>query len=90
MWNTASTKQHQRKIMHYSLTQKQADLLVFIKEYMEKNEGVAPSFDEMKDGAGLASKAGIYRLLTALEERGRIMRIKGRARAIMVLGEAKE
>jgi repressor LexA len=51
------------------LTRKQQELLLFIHERM-KESGVPPSFDEMKDALDLASKSGIHRLITALEERG--------------------
>src|SRR5690606_17738043 len=44
-----------------------------------------PSFDEMKDALDLASKSGIHRLITALEERGFIRRLPNRARALEVI-----
>ncbi len=66
------------------LTQKQHDLLVFIDGRLKK-DGVSPSYDEMKDALGLASKSGIHRLITALEERGFIRRLPHRARALEVL-----
>ena len=66
------------------LTRKQIDLLKLIHDRME-SEGVAPSFDEMKDALDLRSKSGIHRLITALEERGFIRRLPHRARAIEVL-----
>src|SRR5690606_25034955 len=42
-------------------------------------------FDEMKDALDLASKSGIHRLITALEERGFIRRLPNRARALEVI-----
>ena len=66
------------------LTRKQHDLLMFIHERL-KEEGVPPSFDEMKDALDLRSKSGIHRLITALEERGFIRRLANRARAIEVI-----
>ncbi|TGS85731.1 repressor LexA, partial [Mesorhizobium sp. M2D.F.Ca.ET.178.01.1.1] len=41
--------------------------------------------DEMKEALDLASKSGIHRLITALEERGFIRRLPNRARALEVL-----
>jgi repressor LexA len=68
----------------YSLTEKQADLLQFIRTYMaEKN--IAPSCDEMRVHMGLNAKSGIHRLLVGLEERGHIKRLKHHARAIKIL-----
>ena len=66
------------------LTRKQAELLRFIHERL-KEAGVPPSFDEMKEALDLASKSGIHRLITALEERGFIRRLPHRARALEVL-----
>jgi len=66
------------------LTQKQKDLLVLIDTRL-KQDGVSPSYDEMKDSLGLASKSGIHRLITALEERGFIRRLPNKARALEVL-----
>ena len=66
------------------LTSKQKELLLFINERI-KETGVSPSFDEMKEALNLASKSGIHRLITALEERGFIRRLAHRARALEVL-----
>ncbi|MFB2553227.1 transcriptional repressor LexA [Ensifer soli] len=66
------------------LTRKQQELLLFIHERM-KESGVPPSFDEMKNALDLASKSGIHRLITALEERGFIRRLPNRARALEVI-----
>jgi repressor LexA len=66
------------------LTRKQHELLLFIHERL-KETGIPPSFDEMKLALDLASKSGIHRLITALEERGFIRRLPNRARALEVL-----
>ena len=66
------------------LTKKQHELLMFIHERI-KESGVSPSFDEMKEALDLASKSGIHRLITALEERGFLRRLPHRARALEVV-----
>ncbi|MFD0917515.1 transcriptional repressor LexA [Pseudahrensia aquimaris] len=66
------------------LTRKQHELLMFIHNRLQE-DGVPPSFDEMKDALELKSKSGIHRLITALEERGFIRRLANRARALEVL-----
>ena len=73
------------------LTRKQMELLDFIRNRMGE-DGVPPSFDEMKEALDLKSKSGIHRLITALEERGFIRRLAHRARAIEIvkLPEAME
>lgn len=66
------------------LTKKQHELLSFIDKQLN-SKGVSPSYDEMKDALGLASKSGIHRLITALQERGFIRRLPHKARALEVL-----
>ena len=66
------------------LTRKQRDLLALIHERTQE-QGVPPSFEEMKEALDLRSKSGIHRLITALEERGFIRRLAHRARAIEVV-----
>src|SRR5271156_787800 len=63
------------------LTKKQRELLLFINGRI-KETGVSPSFDEMKEALDLASKSGIHRLITALEERGFLRRLPQRARGL--------
>lgn len=66
------------------LTNKQHELLLFIHKRLSV-DGVSPSFDEMKDALNLASKSGVHRLVSALEERGFIRRLPHRARALEIL-----
>ena len=64
------------------LTAKQKELLLYIHERI-KETGVSPSFDEMKEALDLASKSGIHRLITALEERGFLRRLAHRPAAVL-------
>src|ERR1043165_6531402 len=66
------------------LTAKQKELLIYIHERI-KETGVSPAFDEMKEALDLASKSGIHRLITELEERGFLRRLPHRARALEVV-----
>ena len=66
------------------LTGKQHQLLTFLIDY-QADKDITPSFDEMRQAVGLASKSGIHRLVSALEERGYIRRLPNRARAIEIL-----
>ena len=66
------------------LTRKQYELLDFINKRLAE-QGVSPSFDEMKEALGLRSKSGIHRLITGLEERGFIRRLPHRARALEII-----
>ncbi|MHC8509604.1 MAG: transcriptional repressor LexA [Rhodospirillales bacterium] len=66
------------------LTKKQHELLMYIEKRLREN-GVSPSFDEMKEALNLKSKSGIHRLITGLEERGFIRRLPHRARALEIV-----
>ena len=66
------------------LTVKQRELLLFIDKRLKEN-GVSPSFDEMREALDLKSKSGVHRLISALEERQFIHRLPNRARALEVL-----
>ena len=66
------------------LTRKQNELLMFINKRLN-DDGVSPSFDEMKEALRLKSKSGIHRLITGLEERGFIKRLAHKARALEVI-----
>ena len=66
------------------LTRKQSELLTYLSNHIQQHD-VPPSFDEMRDALGLASKSGVHRLVSGLEERGYIRRLANRARAIEIL-----
>lgn len=66
------------------LTALQYRCLIFIDEAVTET-GVAPSFEDMMANLGMRSKSEVHRLVTALEDRGYIRRIAGRARAIQVI-----
>ena len=68
----------------YNLTSQQQALLNFIRSFRNEN-GFAPSFDEMKDALGLASKSNIHRLVECLVERGLVRKLPERARSIVLI-----
>ena len=65
------------------LTKKQKELFEYLSNYINKNN-ISPSFEEMKDAVNLKSKSGIHRLITSLEQRGFIKRLKHKARAMEI------
>ena len=65
------------------LTKKQKELFVYLNDYITSND-ISPSFEEMKNAVNLKSKSGIHRLITSLEQRGYIKRLKHRARAMEI------
>ena len=66
------------------LTKKQKELFDYLSEYITSNN-ISPSFEEMKEALNLKSKSGIHRLITSLEQRGFIKRLKHRARAMEII-----
>jgi len=66
------------------LTKKQSGIYDYIKEYIEQNK-YSPSYEEIKKKIKLASKSGVHVYVNALEERGWITRIRGKARSIKLI-----
>lgn len=65
----------------YSMTAKQSEALTFITGYIHQH-GIGPSFDEIKDALALKSKSGVHRIITALVERGHLVKLPNRARTL--------
>ena len=63
------------------LTPKMLQLYRVMEAYKARN-GVMPSYQEMADMMGINSTSGIQRLILGLEERGALVRLPNRARAI--------
>ena len=68
------------------LTRQQAACLRAISDLTE--DGVSPSYDELRVALGLASKQGVHRLLHELKDRGLVDFLPGRARSVQVLPTA--
>ena len=68
------------------LTAAQRACLDAIETYLAC-KGIMPSVEDLRAALGFSSKAGVLRLLCQLEERGRIVRVPLRARAIRLLDD---
>ena len=66
------------------LTKKQKELFDYLEDYITNNQ-ISPSFEEMKKAVNLKSKSGIHGLITSLEQRGFIKRLKHKARAMEII-----
>lgn len=66
------------------MTPKQRQCLDFIGAYIAEH-GFSPSYDEIKDALGIASKSGVSRILVELEAQRRITRRPEHRRSIEVL-----
>lgn len=67
-----------------SLTRRQRDIYSFLESYLE-SEGCAPTLEEIADHFGMASLNGVFKHLSALEEKGFIRRLSNRARSIALV-----
>ena len=70
------------------LTKRQKELFDYLSDYISKNS-ISPSFEEMKVAVNLKSKSGIHGLITNLEQRGFIKRLKHKARAMEIIKSMK-
>lgn len=69
--------------MTAAFKQKQANVLQFIKQYVEAN-GYPPNFDEIKSGCSLPHKSGVHRALRRLQENGLIELTRYKRRGIVL------
>lgn len=65
----------------HGLTPRQRAVLDFIQDFATTH-GFSPSLREIRAHMGWASMSITHRVVTCLEERGHLRRLKGRARAI--------
>jgi SOS-response transcriptional repressor LexA len=65
------------------LTYRQAQLLSYIRTRAAQDE--TPSFEEMREAIGLASKSGVARLIASLVERGYVRSPHSQARALTLV-----
>jgi hypothetical protein len=64
-----------------TLTQRQADVLDYIREYTDR-QGYPPSFRELADDCKLGSPSGAHRMILTLERKGFIKRDAGLSRGL--------
>ena len=70
------------------LTQRQTELLAFLRDYAAAHGGVMPCYREICVGLGLRSKGRLSVLLDRLVERGHLRRLPARARALELIEPA--
>lgn len=67
------------------LTDKQREVLDFLRAWAKEHDGQTPSYRQIAEGVELVSLSGVLRLLKGLEERGYISRMEQRPRSIRLL-----
>lgn len=73
----------------YGMTKRQHETLTFIEAFIDAN-GYSPSFQEVKDHLGLASKSGVHRIVHALKDRGLLRLHTGHRHRSIALGPDEE
>jgi repressor LexA len=76
-----------RRVRSMGVTLRQKLVLEFVAKYCAEH-GYSPSYQEIGDAVGVASKSGVKRLVDALVERGRLETMPRRARSLVVVGRA--
>lgn len=67
------------------ITPRQAKLLAFVRDYIARHDGVAPTYREIMVGLDMQSKSQVQWLIDRLVQRGYMRRLRYRARAIEVI-----
>lgn len=65
------------------MTPQQQRLLDYVREYFDRS-GLTPTYEEMADHLGLASKSGIKRLIEALDEQGLLLFTPKKTRSLQL------
>jgi len=68
------------------LTRTQWETLYFLHQFAAKN-GYSPTYQQIADGVGYASKASVYRVLGRLEDRGYLTRCRQQACSVALTDE---
>ncbi|MEN5083703.1 hypothetical protein ABE438_14565 [Bosea sp. TWI1241] len=68
------------------LTSRQAECLAFVRARIA-DRGTPPSYDEIRAALRLSSKAGVFRLVAALVDRGHLIKIPGAPRSLALAAE---
>lgn len=69
------------------LTERQRDILQFIREFQKKNGGVAPTHREICEHFGFSSYGTVYKHLSLLEKKGLIKRDWNQKRGVELVDE---
>ncbi len=75
--------------MAVSLTKRQEAVLLFIQEEIERT-GLPPTFQEIADHFGFASRRAAFEHLQALERKGYVRKHPGRHRSLEITGKLKK
>jgi len=67
------------------LTKNMTKVLQWIATFISHNNGISPSFDEIKEGIGCKNKSEVSRYILSLKERGHLTKEDYKPRTIQLL-----
>ncbi len=68
------------------MTPRMRDALDYISAHIRQH-GSSPSYRQIGEALGIIAKSGVHRLVSELEEAGRIRRDPGKPRSIEIIGD---
>lgn len=71
--------------MTHPLTKRQRACYDAIADYQDRNRGLSPSYAELCEALGVASKNSVSRLINGLEVRGALTRLPKQPRSLRLL-----
>lgn len=81
---TRSSTQQKRRPPRVKGTAREEDFLSFVADYLKEN-GYAPSYEEIREALGLRSKGSVFNMMRKLSDDGKIVYTKQRARTLRVV-----
>lgn len=68
------------------MTNRQAEVLTFIRSYQAAHNGASPSYREIGAAVGVKHASGVLRILNLLRTDGRVAWTQGRRRTLEIVG----
>lgn len=80
----SSNQKQKRRPPRIKGTAREEDFLSFVADYLKEN-GYAPSYEEIREALGLRSKGSVFNMMRKLSDDGKIVYTKQRARTLRVV-----
>lgn len=84
MTATTRSSNQKRRPPRVKGTAREEDFLSFVADYLKEN-GYAPSYEEIREALGLRSKGSVFNMMRKLSDDGKIVYTKQRARTLRVV-----
>ena len=70
---------------HYGLSERQKEVLEFLKQYIRDTGGVSPTITEICEGLKASSRSSIHNIISILKRKGHIDFLPHHARSIVLI-----